>query len=96
MEKRGRAMTAEEAQNILETTSTKTTLISWFHPFTEQMISAIESGKNSVILNGRTFLVKNCENGTDYVFTVVGDFIPMTRVSLENLRSRLVVDANSA
>ena len=90
MEKRGRAMTAEEAQRILETTTTKTKLISWFQPFTEQMISAIESGAKSVILNGRTFLIKNY--GSDYVFAVVDDFVPMTRVSLKNLQSRLVDD----
>lgn len=90
MEKRGRAMTAEEAQNILETTSTRTVLISWFQPFTEQMISAIEKGKDRVILNGRDFAVRNY--GSDYVFAVVDGFVPMTRVSLENLKSRLVTD----
>ena len=90
MEKRGRAMTAEEAQRILETTTTKTKLISWFQPFTEQMISAIESGAKSVILNGRTFLIKNY--GSDYVFAVADGFVPMTRVSLKNLQSRLVDD----
>lgn len=88
MEKRGREMTVEEAQRILETTSTHTALISWFQPFTEQMIEAIEKGKKSVVLNGRTFSIKNY--GSDYVFKVVGDFIPMTRVSLENLTLRMV------
>ena len=90
MEKRGREMTAEEAQKILETTSTRTTLVSWFQPFTEQMIAAIENKKKSVVLNGRTFLIKNF--GRDYVFAIVGDFTPMTRVSLENLKSRLVTE----
>lgn len=92
MEKRGRVMTVAEAQNILETTSTKHTLVSWFQPFTSQMIEAIEKKKETCILDGRQFAVKKCANGKDYVFKVVGNFVPMTRVSLENLNSRLIAD----
>ena len=92
MEKRGRVMTVEEAQNILETTYTKNTMVSWFQPFTSQMIDAIEKKKETCILDGRLFSVKKCADGTDYVFRVVGQFVPMTRVSMENLNSRLVPD----
>lgn len=86
MEKRGRVLEVNEAQNILESTSTKKTLISWFDPFWSQMIDAIEKHKSTTILNGSVFSVSLCEDKKDYVFRRVGEFVPMTRISLERIK----------
>lgn len=73
MVKRGRELSASEAQNVLETTATRKTLMSWFDPFVPAMIQAIETRAKTVILDGRRFNVRKSENGKDHIFMVVGE-----------------------
>lgn len=87
MEKRGRALDANESHAVLVSTATRKSLVSWFEPFYSQMLTAIESRKKQVILGGRNFDVREYANGEDYVFMVSDGFVPMTRITLSNLRS---------
>lgn len=88
MERRGRSMDANESQAVLIETEKKNSLVSWFQPFTDQMIDAIKRGRSSVIFDGKLFNVKPALDGVDFIFSNSYDFTPMTRVSLENLESR--------
>lgn len=90
MEKRGRELSAAEAQNVLESTATRKTLVSWFKPFFSQMVTAVERRKSTVILGGMDFNIRRY--GDDYVFMRVGNFTPMTRISLADLISNASVD----
>lgn len=95
MNKRGRELDANESHAILIETEKKNSLVSWFQPFTDSMIDAIKTRKKSVILDGQKFLVYPCKNGTDYIFRSMHGFLPMTRLSLENLESRVFSNADS-
>lgn len=95
MEKRGRVMDAKESHDILQSTQNKKSMVSWFNPFTDHMISAIESRSDRTILGGMTFDIRVSQNGEDHIFQRVGDFVPMTRISLADLRKRQAENAVS-
>jgi hypothetical protein len=88
-------MDANEAHDVLVSTATKAKLISWFDPFWDQMRTAIERKKNSVILGGRDF---NIRHHTDragnlyHVFMVTDNFIPMIAIHDHDLKTRTSVE----
>lgn len=99
MEKRGREMDANESFEVLQSTATKTRLISWFDPFWDQMRTAIERGKTTVILGGRDFNIRHHtdrDGGTYHVFMVTDNFTPMIAIHDHELKTRMSVDAITA
>ncbi len=88
MNRRGRAMDANESQTVLLETDNKKHLVSWFHPFGREMLHAIETGNKFVIMDGILFSVRKCRDGIDYVFSAHNAFTPMTRISADNIRAR--------
>lgn len=97
MEKRGRVITSTaEAQEILESTSTRKTLVSWFAPFYSQMQDAIEKGKHHTILGGTDFKIRLSDNKQDCIFTPVVGFVPMSRIPLDKLNDLATVQNAAA
>lgn len=99
MEKRGRELDVKEAQTILETTATRSRLISWFDPFWDQMRTAVERKKDTVILGGRDFNVRHYKDRSGrefHVFMVRDDFVPMISILDHELKNRMSADAVSA
>lgn len=82
MEKRGRAMDANESFAILQNTAGKH-LVSWFDPFYSQMVDAVEKRKTTTILGGVNFNIRRY--GNDVVFMKVDGFVPMTRIGIDRL-----------
>lgn len=85
MEKRGRALDANESHAVLLETAGRKSLVSWFKPFFGQMHDAVKKGKKQTILGGMNFNVRISESGNDVIFMIADGFVPMTRISKNDL-----------